>query len=1141
MTRHNLARGAFAAAMGITLSVGGLAPLATAADAPAAQEVVVPATFKSTPRGGTPYLAEQSSDRGLDGAGAEGVFHTEDGLKGVQWTRYADGKSIPVTEPSTPWTSVQATGSDTLAYLREGEVELRHADGTAQTVTVPADLRDTRVYGSTVVAHKVLDAPGGGQVLAETHLLSARPDGTTRDLLVTDETGAAFPGVPFDYDETYLVMTEIGADGNPTRVALVDKETGKVSRLGAPTPKLYPMAVSPKYIVLAGAYNRATVLSRADLSAPPVVIDMGEGMPHYMDVAVVGEQLVYADNYRKVWARPIAGGDPVLLVSKSSGVLSTGPDGTAVVVGGTDATDWGLRRVTADAEGRPTVTLVKRFAPFPAKIQGIALAQGQLAVVDNSGNDGYQKVSGYLRTPAATGSGFDDRKPFLTARLPDCAPNDTNCARLLALGDGRFARFTGHDTVYDLYNAAKPGSSHEVGAPKGSTFLDAGPNQVLHGVPGTPGKNRVYDLADRTLADYAPGTGTLRNGLYWAPSTQDKGTLIGRSPSDLDAISSMAGMVPCTPRELQMVGDWIYWDCGANGTGVWDPTKGRRLPVPAGEALLGDGFVVTHDKAAGKLVLTTLNSASPVSRVVGDLPDTGVSQRNVRWAVDRFGGGLAYADAEERVHVVPSGVPAQPLSVADQRNNASTDGSKAPAPVTSLTPSKPVASWTLSVRNTTTGKVYELPGGGTTRGALTPTWGGKDTAGNPLPNGDYAWTLIAKPADGVGADLVARGTTTLRKSIPTASEAYTSVTPARVMDTRNGTGVAKAKVGPKGTVTLTVAGKGGIPATGVTAVALNLTATNATASTFVTAYPYGTAKPNASNVNVPAGKTVPNMVVVPVKDGKVTFSNNSGTVDLIADVQGYYAPGAGNLYTPLTPSRLLDTRSGYAAPKAKVQGHTTLALTVGGVGEVPVGAKSVVLNVTATNPTTGTTVSVVPQAGTTSWSGASLLNPAAGQTVSNLVVAPVVDGKVYLYNNAGAVDLLADVQGYYTNPGPGSRFEPLAPSRVLDTRTGNGTGYRGKVGSGGEILLDIAGRAGVSAADVTAVVLNVTATNATANTFITAYPPFTARPSASNLNVPKGATVSNLVVVPVNHGKITLYNHAGTTDLIADVQGYFAE
>jgi hypothetical protein len=72
-------------------------------------------------------------------------------------------------------------------------------------------------------------------------------------------------------------------------------------------------------------------------------------------------------------------------------------------------------------------------------------------------------------------------------------------------------------------------------------------------------------------------------------------------------------------------------------------------------------------------------------------------------------------------------------------------------------------------------------------------------------------------------------------------------------------------------------------------VVLNVTATNPTASSYVTVYPDGTTRPVASNLNFTPGETIPNLVVVPVgADGEIDFYNNSGSVDLVADVAGYF-------------------------------------------------------------------------------------------------------------------------------------------------------------------------------------------------------------------------------------------------------------
>jgi len=78
----------------------------------------------------------------------------------------------------------------------------------------------------------------------------------------------------------------------------------------------------------------------------------------------------------------------------------------------------------------------------------------------------------------------------------------------------------------------------------------------------------------------------------------------------------------------------------------------------------------------------------------------------------------------------------------------------------------------------------------------------------------------------------------------------------------------------------------------VTAVVLNVTATGPTASSFVTVYPDGGTRPVTSDLNFTAGETIPNLVVVPVgADGKVDFYNDAGSVNLIADLSGYYTAG----------------------------------------------------------------------------------------------------------------------------------------------------------------------------------------------------------------------------------------------------------
>ncbi|MFF7182132.1 N-acetylmuramoyl-L-alanine amidase [Streptomyces sp. NPDC008121] len=370
---------------------------------------------------------------------------------------------------------------------------------------------------------------------------------------------------------------------------------------------------------------------------------------------------------------------------------------------------------------------------------------------------------------------------------------------------------------------------------------------------------------------------------------------------------------------------------------------------------------------------------------------------------------------------------------------------------------------------------------------------------------------------------------------------FKPVTPTRLMDTRAGLGVPRAKVGPAGVVTLQVTGANGIPATHVGAVVLNVTATAPTATSFVSVYPNGTPRTSASNLNFTAGKTIPNLVVVPVVNGKVSFYNHAGTVDLIADVTGYYTTETtGSTHVNHGPLRLMDTRAGLGVPKAKVGPDSVVTLPVAGVQGVPEeDVTAVVLNVTATAPTSASFVSVYPSG--TARTSASNLNFTAGQTIPNLVVVPVVDGKVSFYNRSGSVDLIADITGYFTSGGEGASHINLGPKRLMDTRSGLGVA-KAPVAAGGVVTLPVAGVQGVPAGDkVTAVVLNVTATNPTSASFVSVYPDGTARTSASNLNFTAGQTIPNLVVVPVVNGKVSFYNRAGSVDLIADITGYFTK
>jgi hypothetical protein len=124
-------------------------------------------------------------------------------------------------------------------------------------------------------------------------------------------------------------------------------------------------------------------------------------------------------------------------------------------------------------------------------------------------------------------------------------------------------------------------------------------------------------------------------------------------------------------------------------------------------------------------------------------------------------------------------------------------------------------------------------------------------------------------------------------------------------------------------------------------------------------------------------------------------------------------------------------------------------------------------------------------------------------------------------------------------PAPGQPFAPLAPSRVLDTRDGTG-GMSGRLAPGVPVTLRVTGEGGVPSSGVRAVVLNTTVTGASGSGHLTVYPGGTSAPAASNLNFTRGATVPNLVTVPVAaDGTVRLLANAGSPHVLADVVGWY--
>jgi IPT/TIG domain len=255
---------------------------------------------------------------------------------------------------------------------------------------------------------------------------------------------------------------------------------------------------------------------------------------------------------------------------------------------------------------------------------------------------------------------------------------------------------------------------------------------------------------------------------------------------------------------------------------------------------------------------------------------------------------------------------------------------------------------------------------------------------------------------------------------PGPAGTYNPVRPARITDTRAGSGQTNAghRLGANSTLFVPVNGAGGVPATGVSAVVLNVTAVGPSGSSFLTVFPHGTGLPLASNLNFTPGKVVPNRVVVPVASGGVDIYNQQGSVDVVVDTGGWFSNSSGPTgftFTPVNPIRIADTRHNSGLPLAgqTLGARDTRTVLVTTPAGLPAGAQAVAANVTVTNTSGPSFLTVFPNGAPQPL--ASDLNWVRGQTVPNLAITQLGSGgALQVYNNTFTVDVIVDVFGFWS-------------------------------------------------------------------------------------------------------------------------------
>ena len=351
------------------------------------------------------------------------------------------------------------------------------------------------------------------------------------------------------------------------------------------------------------------------------------------------------------------------------------------------------------------------------------------------------------------------------------------------------------------------------------------------------------------------------------------------------------------------------------------------------------------------------------------------------------------------------------------------------------------------------------------------------------------------------------------------------ITPTRVLDTRAGTG------GPAAPFTAGQARRLELPETpGIapSAVAVNLTVTDAAGPGHLVAWPCGVARPETSVLNFDTERTVANLAIVGTQPGGVCLESTTAA-HVVGDVVGLF--GGSRSYTPQPTSRILDTRPGRPVTAASprrltIENDATSRRTAGGA----------VLNITVVEPRTDGFVALVPCAHrVTKDSLTSVANFRRGETVAALALAPLGEGPICVWSSA-PTHLIVDQFGRMPSTGD---LQVQLPRRIFDSRI---TGPAPTVdGSDNRLKVQVAGRGGVPHG-ANAAFLTVTAVSNGGFGYATAWPCDEPEPLASTLNVGPGEARSNMTFVALSSsGQVCVASHVstgGSFEIIADVAGW---
>jgi hypothetical protein len=178
--------------------------------------------------------------------------------------------------------------------------------------------------------------------------------------------------------------------------------------------------------------------------------------------------------------------------------------------------------------------------------------------------------------------------------------------------------------------------------------------------------------------------------------------------------------------------------------------------------------------------------------------------------------------------------------------------------------------------------------------------------------------------------------------------------------------------------------------------------------------------------------------------------------DPVRFVEAATSSGPRAIFEPVPPARILNTRQAGQGPAVGPGAVNERLLQVTGAGGVAGDATAVVLTVTAINPTARSYLTIYPNG--QSRPDVSMLNFNAGEVVTNLVTVGIGSlGRVRIYNDAGSVNVIVDVTGYYRGHDHDDRYDVRTPTLIQVN--GDGT----NANNGAALLAAMAGIVDASA------------------------------------------------------------------------------